>query len=80
MPKIQCRILKKTAEGEAPYFVLETRAKSFWWTPWSEWTRDSSFVTEEDAISLLEWIVQIHQTNRKKERVEQLHFAQVKRK
>lgn len=57
MSKLQVRILKKTNAGECDVYVIETRIKMFWFSFWSDWTTDSSFLFEEDAISLAEHLL-----------------------
>lgn len=79
MSKIQCRILKKTTEGECPIYVVEIRVKSFWWAPWSDWVSESSYLFESEAMEALEVIAQSWAKVPKKPKVEQIHLVQVKR-
>lgn len=57
MSKLQVRILKKSNAGEADVYALQTRVKTRWFLLWSDWTADSSFLLEEDAISLAEHLL-----------------------
>lgn len=57
MSKMQARILKKTNPGECDIYTVEIRVKTHWFLLWSDWTTDSSFMFEEDAISLVEHIL-----------------------
>lgn len=57
MSKLQVRILKKSNAGECDIFTVQTRVKMFWFSFWSDWTTDSSFLFEEDACSLAEHLL-----------------------